>query len=498
MKRNILQQAVFALAMLGHTALSAQYIVGGCETETGVLTVAQETFTVTAGGRFVNSGTVHFTGVNTLTNHGGLSEQVESGCTADYRNPCGNTPGASGANIFDNSVATTTINGDNPLRMYAATIDRNIQLDNEWQIIQTFTFTTGMVTTDRADLSHFLHFRGTSSVVGAATVKHVNGYAGWSGTGPFTLPVGDGMKYRPVGLEGNCSTVFKAAYFSGDPGLATLPAGAPFSTASKPAGVTVSQSGYWDINGASATPITLHFDADSDLDLIASSLSQLVILGWNGTAWVSLGQTGSTGTLAGSGTVTCAAVTPDSYGAYALGAQPDQVQLTLETPNVPVSCGDIITYRVRAAGIDGQLSALQFSLNWDNNKLEYLAHTFDSMLYAPGGEMPVTLALASNGITFAYSDFGPPFGLEFPAGEALLEIRFRAIGTGFLPVSIDEDPNNLIVQDFDFNDVAVGVSHQETVENTSECQLRLSLEAPAAAACGDTIEVAVRLNGLYR
>ncbi|MEY3248564.1 MAG: hypothetical protein RL742_607, partial [Bacteroidota bacterium] len=321
MKSNILQQIALTLALFGHTALSAQHVVSGCEKVTGPQSFWQSSFKVTATGNFINSGTVHFAGVTTLTNDGGMSERAETACTADYRNPCGNTPGTGGANIFNNHVAATTINGANPIRMYAATIDRNIQLDNEWQIINVFTFTSGVVTTDRMDPTHFLHFRAGSSVIGQDADSHVNGYAAWSGAGPFTLPVGDGAKQMPVAVSGDCNSVFKAAYFSGDPGLATLPAGAPFSTASKPAGVKVSQKEYWDINGATATPITLTFDADSDLDQIATDISQVVILGWDGMAWVNLGQSTVAGTLADGGTVACAAVVPDDYSAFTLGAE---------------------------------------------------------------------------------------------------------------------------------------------------------------------------------
>lgn len=314
---------ILAAIFLAPSALRAQYTVTGCETVAGgTNTILDAHFLVTSTGNFINAGTVQFDGVTLLTNNGGMSEGTNGGCTADYRNPCSNTPGTSGVNLFSNAVGSTTINGSNPVRMYAATIDRNIQLANEWQIIQAFTFMSGMVSTNRANPGYFLHLRAGGSVSGNSDSRHVDGYAAWSGTGAFTLPIGNGAKQMPVGVVGDCGSVFKAAYFSTDPDVAALPSGAPFNTTALGTGVgAVSQVEYWDIDGATSTSITLHFDAASNLGAIVSEMAQVVVAGWNGAQWVSLGQAGSTGTLAGGGTITSLPVIPDEYAAFTFGFQ---------------------------------------------------------------------------------------------------------------------------------------------------------------------------------
>ena len=115
MKNNILKPVFFALALLCHAVLPAQHVVTGCETVTGAQSFWQPAFTVTATGNFINYGTVTFSGVTTLTNDGGMSDRVVNDCTADYASPCipdrsyRNSQTVGSANIFDNTVAATTI-----------------------------------------------------------------------------------------------------------------------------------------------------------------------------------------------------------------------------------------------------------------------------------------------------------------------------------------------------------------------------------------------------
>ncbi|MFZ4561372.1 MAG: beta strand repeat-containing protein, partial [Saprospiraceae bacterium] len=316
----------------------AQYRVGTCTRVTDTLLIGESSFIVGSSGNFTNRGRVLFSMVTTLTNDGGISEGLNGSCNADYRNPCSNTPGNAGANIFDNTVASTTINGNNPLRMYSATINRNIQLDNEWQIVNGFVFSGGTVTTNRNDLSHFLHFLGGSVSGNNSPPRHVNGYAAWSGSGPFTLPIGNGTKQQPVGVVGNCATVFKAAYFFGNPGAASLPLGAPFAPDSLGASVgRVSQREYWDVNGSDSTSITLHFDTASQLSSLVSKLSEVRIVGWNGRHWVNLGNTDTTGTIASTGTVTSMRIVPDSFRVFTFGSgclTNNTVSLASSTPTL--------------------------------------------------------------------------------------------------------------------------------------------------------------------
>ena len=329
MKLIIQDIAILWVLLVLAVPLAAQHTITGCETVLGLQAETAADFAVTATGNFINSGIVLYTGVTTLTNDGGFSEQSDVSCIASYDTPCTTATGISGTNTFDNSQTSTTIQGSAAVRMYDADIDRHIQLDNEWQIVNEFTFNSGMVTTNRSDITHFLHFLETSMVTGNSDAAHVNGYAAYSGNGQFVLPIGDGSKQQPAAVVGDCISTFVGAYFSTDPSAATLPTGAPFSTVSKDVAVqNVSMVEYWDIDGATPTTITLTYDAASGVSgLTYAQLASLTIVGWDGSQWVEVPSTfDATSVLGGASDLTSgsistdAPIAPDTYIAYTLGA----------------------------------------------------------------------------------------------------------------------------------------------------------------------------------
>jgi hypothetical protein len=323
MKRYLSLLPVFLLlTLLGN--LQAQHRVFGCNYVGGTMTFYYPVMEVKPGGNFITGGTVNFMKVTSLVNNGGFSDQYTGECLADYSDLCeGPVPQlATGGflSIFGDSVAYTTISGSTAVRMKDVQLSRHIQLDNEWQITGSLTWNTGRITTDRSDLTHFLHFLNGSSIIAEGDTMRVNGYAAWSGDGNFTLPTGSHTKTGRVGLAGSCGSLFKAAYFTGSPGSASLPVGAPFSTSSLGEGLYgVSALEYWDVDGADSTAITLHFDAASSLSTSLEDIVNLVVAGWDGTKWVSLGQASVTGALAGSGSVTSDSLIPNSYKAFTFG-----------------------------------------------------------------------------------------------------------------------------------------------------------------------------------
>ncbi|MEY3052000.1 MAG: hypothetical protein RLY31_1785 [Bacteroidota bacterium] len=155
-------------------SLQAQHTVRGCEEVTGLQACWSADLEVTTGGHFINRGTVEYTRVTNLVNDEGFSDKSGTGCAADYSDPClGGMPERPGAaqaigslNVFANSVASTTISGSAGLRMYDVQLARNIQLDNEWQVACTLSWSAGLVSTDLSDPSHFLHFFAGSTVSG--------------------------------------------------------------------------------------------------------------------------------------------------------------------------------------------------------------------------------------------------------------------------------------------------------------------------------------------
>ncbi|WP_375448419.1 hypothetical protein [uncultured Fibrella sp.] len=205
-------------------------------------------------------------------------------------------------------------------------------------VYNSMTLNSGYVITPRQMPPSNIAWQPGSVAVGGSDGSHVNGYAETTGNTAFRFPIGNGTTLRTAGISAPASGTFSAAYFSTNPSSGTLPTGSPFSTASLGSGVTgVSPVEYWDINGPSAVQLTLSWDANSSLNtLTGSTLSNLVIVGWDGSKWVNLGGT-ATGTLSGTGTITTTtAVVPNTYTAYTFGSA---------TGCAAPSVGGLVTYR---------------------------------------------------------------------------------------------------------------------------------------------------------
>lgn len=196
----------------------------------------------------------------------------------------------------------------------------------------------GIIGTVRTAPFGVLNFAASATgSTGAGDASHVDGYVRKYGTGQFVFPTGDNGHYGPFAATADGTL---GAYFFTDPNSATtsnlaggnypaLPNGGPFSTASKAATLsTVSTQEYWDIDGATATTITLTWSAASAIgSLTGNDLSKLTIAGWNGSQWVALPSAvdgsallGGSSSLTAGSISTTSAVTPNGYSAYTFAA----------------------------------------------------------------------------------------------------------------------------------------------------------------------------------
>ncbi|GAB4044979.1 DUF6923 family protein [Spirosoma jeollabukense] len=191
----------------------------------------------------------------------------------------------------------------------------------------------GIIGTVRTAPVGLLNFASGATYTGANDANHVDGYVRKYGTGQFIFPTGDNGHYGPFGAAADATN---GAYFFVDPNSAVtsnlgggnygpLPAGGPFSTASKETSLSaVSTKEYWDINGTTATAITLGWSSVSDITgLTGSDLSKLTIAGWDGTQWVRIPSTvDATSVLGGTSDLTAGSITstsalaPSTYTAY--------------------------------------------------------------------------------------------------------------------------------------------------------------------------------------
>ncbi|WP_254411175.1 hypothetical protein [Dyadobacter diqingensis] len=209
----------------------------------------------------------------------------------------------------------------------------------------------GVILTERATASiSYLNFFGNGlTSTGASDAGYVDGYVRKYGTGQFIFPTGDNGFLGQFAASANGTN---GAYFHADPTSAVtnnlftgtnypvLPAGGPFATTAKASTVgAVSTIEYWDINGATTTPITLTWDTGSDVTtLTGGTLSKLIIVGWNTalSQWVKIPATvnvtsvlGGASTLTAGSITTNASIVPNTYSVYTLGTQvPDLTPTT--------------------------------------------------------------------------------------------------------------------------------------------------------------------------
>ena len=128
-------------------------------------------------------------------------------------------------------------------------------------------------------------FGSTVQANGATDSHYLNGYGRTYGTTQVILPVGDGGFYAPVAVTPSTNTGVDAAYFR----TSALGVG----TAKAATVNTISTTEYWNVRSSGANSrISLTWRATSSIaSLTSGSLSNLTILGWNGTQWVNIAST---------------------------------------------------------------------------------------------------------------------------------------------------------------------------------------------------------------
>jgi hypothetical protein len=146
---------------------------------------------------------------------------------------------------------------------------------------QSFDFGAGTTTTSRTKLNYgVLALSNKVSLLGASDTNFVDGYVRTHSTKAFILPVGQSGIYAPIEVTPSTSEGVDAAYFRS-------PANS-IGTVFEESISSISSVEYWDINSTGANAnISLSWSATSAIsDLTSSSLSNLTMIGWNGSKWI--------------------------------------------------------------------------------------------------------------------------------------------------------------------------------------------------------------------
>ena len=186
-------------------------------------------------------------------------------------------------------------------------------------ITRLLNFNKGIIHTPRINPNFLVDFLNNATYKNVSDDKHIDGYVAKTVKDSFPFPIGDNIEFRPVIINNLDTRLISsiACYFRGSPNSASLPTGAPFSTASKQSIIDkVSTIEYWHIKGDSPVTVTLTWNLNSQIATLTNSdLNKLTIVAWNGSQWINLGIINEQGNL-NSGRITSRSVVPDSFSVF--------------------------------------------------------------------------------------------------------------------------------------------------------------------------------------
>lgn len=143
-----------------------------------------------------------------------------------------------------------------------------------------FDFGSGSIITSRTKLDYgVLSFAKDATWSGANDMNYVDGYAQTLSNSAFILPIGQSGFYAPIQVTAVTSESIDAAYFREAPHTISTVLDASVSS--------ISSVEYWDIKSSGGNAaISLSWGASSSIStLTKSSISNLTIVGWNGSKW---------------------------------------------------------------------------------------------------------------------------------------------------------------------------------------------------------------------
>ena len=168
----------------------------------------------------------------------------------------------------------------------------------------------------------------------------MDGYVNNDGDLDFIFPIGDDFRLRTLSVlrEDTSFTSYTAAYFFEDPNNPSTLGGNFVTSNFQNTLSIVSEHEYWDLDGTQPARVTLTWDEQSLIPLLADDLSFLRVVGFSTALnlWVDLGNTAVSGNF-DQGEITSQVIDPSLYSALTFGsilrANGDIRPFTIMTPN---------------------------------------------------------------------------------------------------------------------------------------------------------------------
>lgn len=240
--------------------------------------------------------------------------------------------------VFENNQGLTgfyspnrlTISGlSNPIFEDIEIVTDNGLLLNTWVgVTNNSNFIVGDVLTAKTSSNNYLNFIGSAFDVGTGDFTHVNGYVGAASKEIVTFPIGDGNRLRYLTLTSIApNNLAKCAYFFEDPNN-PVSLGQQFDTNIKEFDdLQISELEFWKLESSQSSVVTLTWDTNSNANLLAETMENLTVVGWNKreSRWEQLGNSSVSGNLQ-TGSVTSEAFVPNEYEILTLGGTDDLLE----------------------------------------------------------------------------------------------------------------------------------------------------------------------------
>lgn len=257
----------------------------------------------------ITSNSVSFTDIQFKT---GAAFTVANGFTVDVLgnwNDEGNIATIDGTIRFAGTTPQTITGNNATFKNVTINNSAGVIISGAVRVDGLLTLTNGLVTTTASDL---ITITQNGSITAGGTSNYINGPLAKEGATNFIFPVGNAGRYSPIEVQDiTSSSTFRAQYFKT----------AYANTASLNVSLNnVSGLEHWLLDrtaGTGAAKVGLYwFDAaKSGID----NLTDLQVAHFNGTEWVTEGQSATTGDLSNSGSIVSNNVIP-SFSPFTFGS----------------------------------------------------------------------------------------------------------------------------------------------------------------------------------
>jgi hypothetical protein len=264
-----------------------------------------------AGSQWQNKGTVNITG--------------------NFTNNQSMPAAASGTTRFD-GTALQSVNGNEALQAFDIIFDNpnGIKLNNAIIIDNAAYFNNGIV--DASSNAVLFNSGGTVGNTPSDS-SHIKGFMVKLGTGAFTYPVGDGVRYQPIALDLSTNPDgMGVEYFAGNAGTGTFTSNGTDTLKL----VSYNASEYWQLSASNAIgTVTMNWDDYNNPGI--TNPADLKVAHLKFSEWRNEGTT-ATGTIV-SGSVTSNVL--NSWSQFTLGQVKATVPLSIALSNFNVAKNDV-------------------------------------------------------------------------------------------------------------------------------------------------------------